>query len=211
MRLPTLTEAHAELVRLLRERAFLRGDFVLTSGRRSSWYFNGKLVTLDARGAALTGMLVAHCCRAHGCEAVGGLSMGADPVASAAAAYAGWQGWELGAFLVRKEKKEHGAQDRIAMAAAADGRPLLGPGRRVALVEDAVTTGGSILQALDAVRAAGADATLAVTLVDRLQGGSDRLRAEGLTVVALAAADDEGNLTALPLPAAVLASAARPA
>ena len=168
------TELHA----LIAERAVRFGDFVLTSGRRSNYYFDGKQVTLDGRGLYLVSRLVLARCRELTIDAIGGLTLGADPIAAGAAALSGNDSTPLVAFIVRKQEKEHGTGRII------EGPPLQ-PGMRVLLVDDTLTTGGTFLQAREHVAATGVQIIGALTVVDREEGGREALESTGLSVHAL--------------------------
>jgi orotate phosphoribosyltransferase len=167
-----------ELRRLVSERAFTYGDFVLTSGRRSDYYVDGKQVTLDGLGLHMVATLALERCRELGVDAVGGLTLGADPIAAAVAALSGSSDRPLTAFIVRKEVKAHGT------ARAIEGPPLR-EGMRVMLVDDTLTTGGTFLQAQERVRETGAVTVEAFCVVDREEGGADALAAAGIPVHAL--------------------------
>jgi orotate phosphoribosyltransferase len=172
-----LDAARAELHALLAARAFTFGDFILTSGRRSDFYFNGKQVTLEGRGLYLASLLILQRCRQLGVAAIGGLTLGADPIAAGVAALSG-RGEPLRAFIVRKEAKEHGT-----------GRLIEGPafrdGDRVMLVDDVITTGGSLLKAADALRDQPVEVVEALAVVDREEGGRENIEARGLRVHSL--------------------------
>jgi orotate phosphoribosyltransferase len=168
----------AELHELLRRRSFRFGDFLLSSGRRSDLYFDGKQVTLEGRGLHLVSRLVLDRCRELGATAVGGLTLGADPIAAGAAALSGAGPAPLRAFIVRKEVKRHGTGRTI------EGPPL-GPGDRCLLVDDVVTTGTGFLTALAQVRETGAEVLEALVVVDREEGGTEALAAAGLRLHAL--------------------------
>jgi orotate phosphoribosyltransferase len=157
------------------------GEVVLTSGRTAQYYVDAKRAVLRPAGFAALAELVADRARAWDATAVGGLTMGAD--APACAALAG--GADVKAFFVRKDVKQHGLQRRI------EGPPLQ-PGERCLVVEDVVTTGGSTLQAIEAVREAGLAVAGVVTILDRLAGGAERIRAAtgGAPYEALATIDD---------------------
>jgi orotate phosphoribosyltransferase len=172
-----LRAARAELHTLLGERAFRFGDFVLASGRRSDVYFNGKQVTLEGRGLYLVSLLVLARCRELRIEAVGGLTLGADPIASGVAALSG-RDQPLRAFIVRKEAKDHGTGARIE-------GPELHSGERVLVVDDVITTGGSLLTAVDALAESGVEIVEALAVVDREEGGREAIEARGLRVHAL--------------------------
>jgi orotate phosphoribosyltransferase len=175
--------AHPALVEHLLEHSVRRGDFVLKSGKRSDWFIDAKQTTCRADGM----LLVADAALSvlpDDVTAIGGLTMGADAVAFGIAAVAATRGRSLRSFSVRKEEKDHGAGGRIAGA--------LEPGDRVAIVEDAVTRGVSMLEAAAVVRAAGAEPVLLLPVVDR--GGTVGALAdgEGIPLLALVTAPDLG-------------------
>lgn len=180
--------ARARLVALLAERSARRGHFVLSSGRTSSLYIDARLTTMHPDGLALVGPLGLAAVRDAGWapDAVGGLTLGADPVAYAVAyasalAAAGGGPPAVRGFTVRKAPKAHGTGQRIEGPFAA--------GDRVAVVEDVITTGGSALQAVEAVRAAGGVVVGVLAVVDREEGGREAIeQAAGVPVLALAGA-----------------------
>ena len=173
-----LDAARGELRTLLLTRAFQFGDFLLTSGRRSTYYVDGKQVTLDGRGLQLVARLTLQRCRELDIDAVGGLTLGADPIAAATAALSGADPRPLTAFIVRKEVKAHGTGSAI------EGPPLR-PGMRVMLVDDTLTTGGTFLAANTQVIATGATVVEALCVVDREEGGGEALRSAGIPLHAL--------------------------
>src|SRR5919206_3567003 len=156
--------ARERLIEELRSHAVVVGEVVLTSGRTAQYYVDAKRAVLRPAGFRALGELVADRARAWGATAVGGLTMGAD--APACAALAG--GADVKAFFVRKEVKQHGLQRRIE-------GPLLEPGERCLVVEDVVTTGGSTVAAVEAVRAEGHDVVGVVAVLDRLAGGAQAI------------------------------------
>ena len=158
--------ARERLIDELRRHALVLGDVVLTSGQTARYYVDAKRAILRPPGFRAMAELVAERARAWDATAVGGLTMGAD--APACAALAG--GADVKAFFVRKEAKAHGLQRRV------EGPPLE-PADRCLIVEDVVTTGGSTLQAIDAVRDAGHEIVGVVAILDRLAGGAERIRA----------------------------------
>ncbi len=173
-------EARERLIALLREHALVFGEVVLTSGASASYYVDAKRATLLADGFAAMGELVARQAGAWGATAIGGLTMGADPVACAALA-AGFGGK---AFFVRKEAKAHGLSRRIE-------GPLLEPGDRCVVVEDVVSTGGSTLTAIAALQAEGHEICGVISVLDRLSGGGEAIAAAaGAPYVALCTIDD---------------------
>jgi orotate phosphoribosyltransferase len=160
-----------------------RGDFVLKSGRRSTWFIDSKQTVCRPDGMQLVadGVMAL---LPDGATAIGGLTMGADPVAFIVAGVAGTRGRPLKAFSVRKETKDHGAGGRIAGA--------LDPGDAVVVTEDTVTRGTSLLQAVEAVRAVGAEVILAVAVVDRGGAAAELLGGYGVPFRALLGAPDLG-------------------
>src|SRR3954453_3459427 len=158
--------AQDRLIVELRDHAVIVGEVVLTSGATAQYYVDAKRAILRPAGFRALGELVAERARAWDATAVGGLTMGAD--APACAALAG--GADVKAFFARKEQKQHGLQRRIE-------GPLLEPRDRCLIVEDVVTTGGSTIEAIEAVRAAGHEIVGVVAILDRLAGGAERIRA----------------------------------
>jgi orotate phosphoribosyltransferase len=168
------------LIALLREHALVIGEIVLTSGATASYYIDAKRATLLPEGFAALGELVAAQARAWSATAVGGLTMGADPVACAALA----GGFEGKAFFVRKEAKPHGLARRIE-------GPLLGPGERCVVLEDVVTSGGSTLAAIAALQDEGHEICGVISVLDRLAGGREAIEAAARApYVALTTIDD---------------------
>ena len=162
------------LRKLIGERAVVRGRVVLSSGREADYYVDLRRVTLDADAAPLVGRVMLDATAGLDYEAVGGLTLGADPVATAMLHAAAASGRRLDAFVVRKEGKAHGLQRRIEGPDVA--------GRRVLAVEDTSTTGGSVLTAVEALREAGAEVVGVAVLVER--GARGAIDAEGLPYVA---------------------------
>jgi orotate phosphoribosyltransferase len=160
------------LLELVRERAYRDGlDIVLASGKRSTFYINGKKVSLHPEGLYLIARLILHELESHPeITAVGGLTLGADPIASAVAALSHQTGQDLAAFLVRKEAKDHGTGSRI--------EGDLDAGQKVAIIEDTITTGGSARKAIDAVREVDAIPVLVFALADREDPEAEPFRQE---------------------------------
>jgi len=167
---------------LLRERSVTRGDFVLASGRRSSFYIDARRTTMSGEGLAVIGALGLERLAARGWtpQFVGGLTLGADPVAHALAAAAQAQGRGLDAFTVRKQVKTHGTGKRIEGCFA--------PGAMVVVVEDVITTGQSAREAITAVEAEGGRVVGVLAVVDREEGGRQTLEDAGYPVEALVTA-----------------------
>lgn len=162
-----VAERRARLHALLRERAFQEREIVLSSGLRSNFYIDCKQVSLQAEGAHLIGHLFCAVIEelAPAAVAVGGLTLGADPLATATSLVSFQRGRARDAFIVRKEPKGHGTGQWIEHPAT------LQPGSVVVVVEDVVTTGASTLRAIERVTAAGMKVALALALVDRAEGG----------------------------------------
>ena len=161
-----LSEAARErLIRELRDHALLIGEVTLTSGRKAQYLIDAKRAILRPEGFRALGELVADEARALGVTAVGGITMGADPIACAALA----GGADVKAFFVRKERKEHG------LARWIEGPPLE-PGERCLVVEDVVTTGGSTIKAIDRVRDEGHEVAGVLAILDRLAGGAQAIQ-----------------------------------
>lgn len=159
------------LLTLVEELALSRGHFILASGRESTYYLDGRMVTLSPEGAYLTGKLMLAQLQGQDVQAVGGLTMGADPVATAVAVVSFLEGTPIPAFLVRKEAKAHGKGKQV--------EGPVQPGMRVAVVEDTVTTGDSALKAIAAVEALGCTVVTVLALVDRLEGARELLESKG--------------------------------
>jgi orotate phosphoribosyltransferase len=173
-------DARDRLIALLREHALVFGEITLTSGARASYYIDAKRAVLLPEGFAALGELVAARAREWGATAIGGMTMGADPVACAALA----AGFEGKAFFVRKEAKQHGLARRIE-------GPLLSPGDRCVVVEDVVTTGGSTLAAIAALQQEGRAICGVISVLDRLSGGGEAIEAAAQApYVALTTVDD---------------------
>jgi orotate phosphoribosyltransferase len=171
-------------------------DFILTSGRRSRYYCDTKRVTLSPEGAHLVGeILFVLLAGKDEVEAVGGLELGATFIATAVALVSRLRGRPIYGFTVRNEQKKHGTRERVAQSFHPDDRELLCRGRRVAVVDDVVTEGGSILKAVKEVEARQCEIVAAVALVDRNEGGGDRLRELGLPYFPLLNATEPGVLT----------------
>ncbi len=169
------------LIRFVRRHSYREGDFTLASGKRSSFYVDLKATTLHPEGADLIGRLAFEAVRDAGLavDAVGGLTLGADPIATAVSLAAFREGVIWPAFIVRKEAKGHGTGRYV------EGVENLRPGARCLVVEDVVTTGGSSRQAIDRLRAAGYAPVAVLTVVDREQGGAEAFAAEGVPLIHL--------------------------
>ena len=156
-------EIREELLKLVKEKAVRKGDFKLSSGKASAYYIDGKQVTLDPRGIFLMAKMVLSLTQGAQADAVGGPTLGADPIAAAVALLSSQTGRPLKAFIVRKEEKKHGTEKRI------EGPPLQA-GDRVIMVEDVITSGKSVMEAIREVEKLGCRVVKVVCLVDREEG-----------------------------------------
>ena len=164
------------------DKAVVHGKVVLSSGREADWYVDLRRITLDAVAAPMVGQVMLDLTADLDFDAVGGLTLGADPVAAAMLHAAAARGRRLDAFVVRKEGKAHGLQRRIEGPDVA--------GRRVLAVEDTSTTGGSVLTAVQALREAGAEVVGVAVIVER--GAAPKVEAEGLPYLAAFQLEDLG-------------------
>jgi orotate phosphoribosyltransferase len=185
--MPEASAARKRLIDIVKERSFsIGGETKLVSGRSTSFYFNMKPSMLHPEGAHLIASLILDALRDAKVDLIGGLEMGAVPLATAAAVLSHAQGRPLPAFFVRKQAKEHGA--RKLVEGLAPGETLAG--KRVAILEDVTTTGGSAMRAIEAVRAEGAIIERVITVVDRLEGAADTFKAAGVPFTAILTAAD---------------------
>jgi orotate phosphoribosyltransferase len=179
-------EGDDRILQLFKDHAILRGDFTLSSGYKTSYYFDGRKVTLWPEGAYLIGRRIFHMLVEAGAEAVGGTTMGADPIAAAVTVVSHLESSPIPAFIVRTEVKGHGTQKRI--------EGPLKSGSRVAIVDDVITTGGSVLRAIEAVEGEGCEVVKVVVLLDRQQGGAEEIRRRGYDFAAILSADASGEV-----------------
>jgi orotate phosphoribosyltransferase len=176
-----MSDARERLIAELREHAVVIGEVTLTSGRKAQYYVDAKRAILRPEGFRALGELVAEEAERLSATAVGGMTMGADPVACAALA----AGAPVKGFFVRKERKQHGLQRWLE-------GPELDPGERCLIVEDVVTTGGSTVKAIERVREEGLEIAGVVSVLDRLEGGAEAIRAatDGAPYSALTTIDE---------------------
>jgi len=166
-----MSDDRERLKELLKTRSLKIGDFLLASGRRSKYYFDSKLTTLTSEGACLTAKCFLDVIRKEKIEAhaIGGMTLGADPIVSAVAALSHVEGPALDAFIVRKEPKGHGTMQWI--------EGPVQPGQKVIIVDDVVTTGGSTLKAIEKAQEFGLNVVAVLALLDREEGGTETLAA----------------------------------
>jgi orotate phosphoribosyltransferase len=157
-----------QLLVLIKEKAVVRGRRVLASGKVSDYYIDGKQVTLDSQGLLLTARVIQGMLHGIHADAIGGPTMGADPIAAAVALLSSQTGNPLKAFIVRKAAKDHGMQKMIE-------GPALNEGDKVVMVEDVITTGGSVLAAIKEIEKLKARVIKVICLVDRNEGAQETL------------------------------------
>ena len=175
------------LLDLALERGAIKyGDFTLTSGKKSSYYFDARLLSLDPEGAHLISSALVPMLQAAKVEAVGGTTLGADPIVAAVALASHGAGTGIPAFIVRKEAKEHGTRQGI--------EGPLRPGSRVAIVDDVCTTGGSLFHAIDAAEKAGCEVVKVIAVLDRCEGGSVEMARRGYDFTSLLQATPDGRI-----------------
>lgn len=180
-------EIRQHLLELAKAKGALKfGDFILSSGQRSHYYFDGRLLTLDPEGAYLIGKEMVALARSVKAQAIGGPSLGADPIVGATVAISHLEGYPLVGFLVRSEPKGHGTRRMV--------EGPLAKGMRVVIVDDVCTTGGSLFRAINAAEAEDCAVVKIAVLLDRHQGGSSQLRKQGYDVMAFLEASPDGAI-----------------
>jgi orotate phosphoribosyltransferase len=161
------------LLVLLKQEAFQEGEFTLSSGKKSSYYLDGRLITLTPEGAYLAASIILELIKGQGIDAIGGPTLGADPIIGAVAALCHINKIPLKAFLVRKAAKGHGTAKQIE-------GPLLAKGSRVVIVDDVATTGKALLEAKQALDNIGVKVVKAIVIVDRQEGARETLSGAGI-------------------------------
>ena len=167
-----------ELFNLLNQDALKRGKFTLSSGKVSNYYLDGRIITLSAQGAYLVASIILDMLKDETFDAIGGPTLGADPIAGALAAVSHINKHPVKTFIVRKQAKEHGTQQQVE-------GPALKKGNRVILVDDVATSGKAILEAKQALDRIGVIAEKAIVIVDRNQGALENLAKAGLKLEAI--------------------------
>ena len=173
-----------ELIGLFRERALKFGDFTLASGKKAKYYLDGKQITLHSRGLKLVSEGLLELLDSGEIDAVGGMSIGADPIVAGVLSAAADAGKDLLGFLVRKESKGHGTNKFV--------EGPVQPGMKVAIVEDVVTTGGSSLLAIERVEEFGCEVTQVISIIDRMEGGRKNFQEKGYKFQSLLTIEDFG-------------------
>ncbi len=174
-------QERSELMDIIRLLSYEEREVTLASGRKSNFYFDGKQTTLHPRGSVLVGKAFLAAARSFGGEVagVGGLTLGADPIATATSLISSLESEPIPAFIIRKEPKGHGTGQWL------EGGKNLALGAKVVIVEDVVTTGGSSMKAIERAREEGLEVIGVVTLVDREEGGSECFAAAGIPFKAI--------------------------
>jgi len=165
---------YQELKELIKRDAVKYGKFVLASGKVSDFYADLRKVTLNPKGATLIGSVIFEMIKDREIDAIGGMTLGADPIALATSMIAFQSGYNIQVFVVRKEKKSHGTSNWIEGPVA--------KGQRVVIVEDVITTGSSTIKAIERVEVAGLKVEMVIAILDRMEGGIDAIEALGYKV-----------------------------
>ncbi len=174
------------LERALEKGALKYGEFILSSGQRSRYYFDGRLLSLDPEGSYLIGKALLPLVLKCKVDAIGGPTLGADPIVSAVSLTSHIEGTPIPAFIVRGDAKSHGTQQQIEGS--------LVPGSRVVIVDDVCSTGGTLFHAIEAAEEADCTVVKVIAVLDRHQGGSDELRIRGYEFESLLVADPQGQV-----------------
>jgi orotate phosphoribosyltransferase len=173
METENIRDLKAKLLVLLKKGALKMGKFVLSSGKTSNYYLDGRIITLTPEGAYLVASIILELIKDSGIDAIGGPTLGADPIVGAVAALSHIKQMPIKTFIVRKASKEHGTQRQIE-------GPQLEKGESVILVDDVATTGKAIIEAKEALDKIGATVRSALVIVDRQEGAKENLAAAGI-------------------------------
>jgi len=174
-----MEDLRKKLARLLLEKSYREGDFTLTSGKKSDYYFDCKQTALHPEGSWLLGRLFLEFLKNFAIDGVGGMTLGADPLVSSVTVLSHEAGRPLPGFIVRKQSKGHGTDQYL------EGLANFAPGAKVAMLEDVVTTGGTLLKAIGRVRDAGFDVVAVLCVLDRQEGGREALAEAGYELVSI--------------------------
>ncbi|MGE4194411.1 MAG: orotate phosphoribosyltransferase [Pseudodesulfovibrio sp.] len=174
-----MTELKSRLARLLLKLSYKEGDFTLTSGKKSDYYFDCKQTALHAEGGYLIGRLFVEMLKDYDVQGVGGMTLGADPLVSAVTVVSYLEGCPLPGFIIRKQSKGHGTNQYL------EGLANFSEGDKVVLLEDVCTTGGTLITAAERVRDAGLVIAGVLAVLDREEGGRERLKEAGMELNAI--------------------------
>ena len=180
-----LGELKTKLLKLLNREALKRGKFVLSSGKTSNYYLDGRIITLTPEGAYLVAAIILELIKDKGIDAIGGPTLGADPIVGAVACLSHINKIAVKTFIVRKGAKEHGMQRQIE-------GPALKKGDKVILVDDVATTGGSLIEAREALDKIGVRVEKAIVIVDRQEGAKENLTQAGIKLESIFTIEDLG-------------------
>ena len=181
----TLEQLKKRLLVLLDKEALKRGDFTLSSGKKSKYYLDGRVITLTPEGAYLVASIILELIKDKNIDAVGGPTLGADPIVGALAALSHINNFPVKTFIVRKSAKAHGAGRQVE-------GPALNKGAEVVLVDDVATTGKALIEAKEALEREGIIAREAIVIVDRLEGAKENLSKAGLSLASIFTTADFG-------------------
>ena len=177
-----IEKCKARLLQILKEKALVIGKVRLSSGKESDYYLDERVVTLSAEGAYLTAQIILEALKDVAVDAIGGMTLAADPIVGAVVAMSYAQGRPIGGFIVRKEPKGHGMGKQVEGSVES--------GLRVAIVDGTMTTGASILKSIDVMEKEGCEVVKVILLVDRLEGGRERIQSKGYDYTAVFTRDD---------------------
>jgi orotate phosphoribosyltransferase len=180
-----LKELKAKLLTLLEKEALKKGKFILSSGKVSNYYLDGRVITLTPEGAYLTASIILELIKDKNIDAIGGPTLGADPIVGAVAALSHINNVAVKTFIVRKQVKDHGTQRQVE-------GPDLKPGSRVILVDDVATTGKALIEAKEAMDKMGIRVEMALVIVDREEGARENLSKVGLKLESILTRRDLG-------------------
>jgi orotate phosphoribosyltransferase len=180
-----MNELKANLLALLQKDALKKGKFILSSGKESTYYLDGRIITLTPEGAFLVGSIILQAVKGRGINAIGGPTLGADPIVGAVGVLSHLHSIPLTTFIVRKSLKEHGMQRQVE-------GPALQQGARVVLVDDVATTGKALIEAKQALDPLGVMIDCAMVIVDRCEGAADNLSRAGMRLESIFTIRDFG-------------------
>ena len=182
-----MTKEVQRFLQIFREEGILRGKFILASGQESSFYFDGRMVTLSPEGAYLLGRTIFDLIKNLNVDAVGGMAIGADPIVTSVALISYVEKKPVSAFIVRGAGKDHGTQKLI--------EGPLKPGFRVVIVDDVITSGRSVLRSIEAAESYDCKVVKVVVILDRKAGGSEEIIKRGYDFQSLLLADESGDVS----------------
>lgn len=175
MKSPTFNKKKRRLLKILKKNSFKRKRVVLSSGKISNFYLDGRISSLNSEGAYLIASIILDMVKEDNIDAIGGLTLGADPIIGAVVALSFKRGQPLDGFIVRKDEKKHGMKRKIE-------GPVLKKSSRVVVIDDVVTTGSSTIQAIKAVQEIGCKIKRVIAVVDRCDGGEENIRKYNCTL-----------------------------